>query len=96
MTTFQVNSETVAQAAQAAHATIARVQGDLQQLTHSLQSLQGAWSGQAATAFQTVFTEWRSTQVALETQLIQLAESLGFAAQHYAELEIQNSRLFMR
>jgi len=95
MTTFQVNSETVSQAAQAAHATIARVQGDLQQLTHSLQSLQGAWSGQASTAFQTVFTEWRSTQLALEAQLIQVAESLGFAAQHYAELEIQNTRLFM-
>lgn len=96
MTTYQVNSDSVLQASQSAHATITRVQADLHQLTHSLQSLQGAWSGQAASAFQTVLAEWRTTQVAVETQLIQLTESLSIAAQHYAELEIHNARLFLR
>ena len=96
MTTYQVNSESVLQASQSAHATIGRVQSDLQQLTHSLQSLNGAWSGQAANAFQTVLAEWRTTQVAVEAQLIQLTESLSVAAQHYAELEVHNARLFMR
>jgi WXG100 family type VII secretion target len=96
MTTYHVNSDTVFQAAHHANATISRVAADLQQLTHSLQSLQGAWSGQAATAFQTVFAEWRSTQVAVEAQLIALTESLSLAAQHYTELEAQTTRLFMR
>lgn len=96
MTTYQVNSESVFQAAQQARSTISRVQADLQQLTHSLQALQGSWSGTAATAFQTVVTEWRSTQTAVETQLIQLTEALGLAAQHYVDLEAQNARLFMR
>ena len=96
MTTYEVNSESVLHAAQSAHATIGRVQSDLQQLNHSLQSLNGTWSGQAANAFQTVLAEWRTTQVAVETQLIQLTESLSVAAQHYADLEVHNARLFMR
>lgn len=96
MTTYQVNSESVFHAAHTARATIGRVQADLQQLTQSLQALQGSWSGTAATAFQSVVSEWRATQTAVEGQLIQLTESLGLAAQHYVDLEAQNARLFMR
>ena len=96
MTTYQVNSESVFHAAHTARATIGRVQADLQQLTHSLQALQGSWSGTAATAFQSVVSEWRSTQTAVEGQLIQITESLGLAAQHYVDMEAQNARLFMR
>ena len=96
MTTYQVNSESVFHAAQTARATIGRVQADLQQLTHSLQALQGSWSGTAATAFQSVVSAWRATQTSVEGQLIQLTESLGLAAQHYVDMEAQNARLFMR
>jgi early secretory antigenic target protein ESAT-6 len=96
MTTYQVNSESVFHAAQNARATIGRVQADLQQLTHSLQALQGSWSGTAATAFQSVVSEWRATQTAVEGQLIQITESLGLAAQHYVDMEAQNARLFIR
>lgn len=96
MTTYQVNSESVFHAAHTARATIGRVQADLQQLTHSLQALQGSWSGTAATAFQSVVSEWRATQTAVEGQLIQITESLGLAAQHYVDMEAQNARLFMR
>ena len=96
MTTYQVNSESVFHAAHTARATIGRVQADLQQLTHSLQALQGSWNGTAATAFQSVVSEWRATQTAVEGQLIQLTESLGLAAQHYVDMEAQNARLFMR
>jgi early secretory antigenic target protein ESAT-6 len=96
MTTYQVNSESVFHAAQNARATIGRVQADLQQLTLSLQALQGSWSGTAATAFQSVVSEWRATQTAVEGQLIQITESLGLAAQHYVDMEAQNARLFIR
>ncbi len=96
MTTYQVNSESVFHAAQNARATIGRVQADLQQLTLSLQALQGSWSGTAATAFQSVVSEWRATQTPVEGQLIQITESLGLAAQHYVDMEAQNARLFIR
>ncbi len=96
MTTYHVDSEAVRQATDHANATIARVQGDMQQLTSHLQALQSSWSGQASTAFQSVLAEWRNTQLAVEGQLLQITQSLGFAAQHYAEMEAQNARLFMR
>ena len=96
MTTYQVNSESVFHAAHTARATIGRVQADLQQLTQSLQALQGSWSGTAATAFQSVVSEWRATQTAVEGQLIQITESLGLAAQHSVDMEAQNAWLFMR
>lgn len=96
MTSYHVDSEAVRQATDLAHSTISRVQADLQQLTSHLQALNSSWSGQAASAFQSVFAEWRQTQIALEGQFLQITQSLGRAAQHYAEMEAQNARLFMR
>ena len=96
MTTYHVDSDAVRQATDHATATISRVQADMQQLTSHLQALQGSWSGQASNAFQSVLGEWRNTQVAVENQLVQITQSLGFAAQHYAEMEAENARLFMR
>lgn len=96
MTTYQVNSEAVLSATSQAKATIARVQADLHQLTANLQALESSWSGQAAAAFQGVLAQWRSTQIALEGELIHITDSLEFAAQHYIEMEQANARLFLR
>ena len=96
MTTYHVDSDAVRQATDHANATIARVQSDMQQLTNHLQALQASWSGQASTAFQSVLAEWRQTHLTVENQLLQITQSLGFAAQHYSEMELHNARLFMR
>jgi early secretory antigenic target protein ESAT-6 len=96
MTTYHVDSEAVRQATDHANATITRVQADMQQLTSHLQALQSSWSGQASNAFQSVLADWRNTQLAVEGQLLQITQSLGYAAQHYAEMEVENARLFMR
>lgn len=96
MTRYHVDSEAVLHATQHAKATITRVQSDLQQLTANLQALQSSWSGQAATAFQSVLGEWRTTQHNVDAQLIAITEALGHAATHYIELEHANIRLFQR
>jgi len=96
MTTYHVDSDAVRQATEHANATIARVQTDMQQLTSHLQALQSSWSGQASNAFQSVLAEWRNTQLAVEGQLLQITQSLGYAAQHYADMEVENARLFLR
>jgi early secretory antigenic target protein ESAT-6 len=96
MTTYHVDSEAVRLATEHANATIARVQSDMHQLTSHLQALQSSWTGHAATAFQSVLAEWRQTELAVENQLVQITQSLGFAAQHYLEMEMANARLFVR
>ena len=96
MTRYQVDSEAVLAATGTANATISRVQGDIASLTSQLQSLQSSWSGSASLAFQQVLGEWKATHAHVEAQLVSLTHTLGQVAQHYAELEAQNTRLFMR
>ena len=96
VTRYHVDSDAVLAATAQAKTTISRVQSDLQSLTHSLHSLQASWGGHASTAFQSVFEQWRQTQVSVEGQLIALTEALGQAGRHYGELEAQNARLFSR
>ncbi|MDR9397063.1 WXG100 family type VII secretion target, partial [Pontimonas sp.] len=96
MTRYHVDSEAVLAATSNAHATINRVQGEITSLTSQLQSLQSSWSGSASLAFQQVLGEWKATHAQVEAQLVSLTQTLGQAAQHYADLEAQNTRLFMR
>lgn len=59
-------------------------------------NLQGSWSGQAATAFQGVITEWKATQQHVEETLNAINLALGQAGQQYADIEASNARLFLR
>ena len=96
MTRYHVDSDAVLAATTSARNTIGRVQGDIQSLTSQLHSLQSSWSGSASLAFQQVLGEWKTTHAQVEAQLVSLTETLGSVATHYAELEAQNTRLFMR
>jgi WXG100 family type VII secretion target len=96
MTTFQVDSEAVLSATSAVRASIDRIQAEVGGLHGQLTSLQGSWSGQAASAFQGVITDWRATQQRVEESLAAINQALTQAAQQYAEIEASNARLFSR
>jgi len=94
MTRYQVDSEAVLAATGSVRGSIARIQSEVAALHAQLTELQGSWTGEAATAFQTVVTEWRSTQQRVEENLGAISQALTRAAQQYAEIESVNARLF--
>ena len=96
MTRYQVDSEAVIAATSAVRSTIGRLQAEVASLNGQLTSLQGSWSGQAATAFQSVVTDWRGTQQRVEESLGSINTALAQAGQQYAEIEAANARLFAR
>ncbi|TFD61452.1 WXG100 family type VII secretion target [Cryobacterium suzukii] len=96
MTSFQVDSDAVQSTASTARGTIARVQADVGDLNAQLTSLEGFWTGQASTAFQGAFAEWRGMHQQLEESLTLLNQALSVAGQQYAETEQANTRLFVR
>jgi len=69
MTRYQVDSEAVFGATGAVRATIGRIQSEVEAMHGQLTTLQGSWQGDAATAFQTLVADWRSTQVRVEESL---------------------------
>lgn len=96
MTRYQVDSEAVLGATSAVQTTIGRIQAEAGSLHGQLVSLQNSWSGQASNAFQSVVTEWKSTQQRVEESLDAISRALSQAGQHYAEIEAANARLFTR
>lgn len=96
MTSYRVDSEAVLSATTQATQTIDRIHQDVSSLTATLQSLSGVWAGQAATAFQEVYSSWQHTQATVETHLHELARALGQAGTHYQDMEIANTALFRR
>jgi early secretory antigenic target protein ESAT-6 len=71
-----------------------RISGEASSLLGQLVNLQGSWSGPAASAFQTVVTDWRSMQHRLDDSLGSIGQALGVAGQQYSEIETSNARLF--
>ncbi|MHB1171138.1 MAG: WXG100 family type VII secretion target [Lacisediminihabitans sp.] len=94
MTRYQVDSEAVLGATNAVRSSIARIQAEVGGLHGQLLGLQSSWSGQAASAFQSVVTEWKATQQRVEENLSLINQALARAGQHYAEIEASNARLF--
>ncbi|MCY7290509.1 MAG: WXG100 family type VII secretion target, partial [Cryobacterium sp.] len=96
MTMYQVDSEAVLSTTATARGTISRIQSDVGDLHAQLTSLEGSWSGQAASAFQGAVAEWRATQLRIEESLQSLNQALSLAGQQYADIEQANTRLFGR
>lgn len=96
MTRYQVDSDAVLSATGAVRASIGRIQGEVSGLHGQLVNLQGSWSGQAASSFQGVVTEWKATQQRVEENLAALNQALTRAGQQYADTEQQNASLFAR
>ncbi|GAB3124875.1 WXG100 family type VII secretion target [Glaciibacter psychrotolerans] len=96
MTRYQVDSEAVLGTTTAVHGSIMRIQGEVSGLLAQLTNLEASWSGQAASAFQGVVSEWRGTQHLVEESLANINQALSQAGQQYAEIEQSNARLFGR
>ena len=96
MTRYQIDSEAVVAATSSVQAAASRIQADVSGLHSQLVQLQGSWTGQASAAFQTVVADWTQTQRRVEESLQLLNAGLAQAGQHYAEIELQNARLFAR
>lgn len=94
MTSYSVDSAQVLAATQTVQGTIDRVQSEVGSLMGQLAGLQSAWTGQAATAFQTAAADWRTTQQQVEASLAGLRHALATAGQVYADAELANARLF--
>ncbi|HLP23221.1 MAG TPA: WXG100 family type VII secretion target [Microbacteriaceae bacterium] len=96
MSAFHVDAEQVQQAASTALATAGRISTDTAGLLAQLTGLQSSWGGTAAVAFQDTLNQWRATQQVVEQSLNNIQQALAAAAQHYAEVEQANMRLFSR
>ena len=96
MTRYQVDSDAVLGATSAVRGSMGRIQAEVGGLSAQLVNLQGSWSGQAATSFQSIFEEWKATQQRVEENLATLNQALTQAAQQYADIEQSNARLFAR
>ncbi len=96
MTRFQVDSEAVLAATGAVQSSSQRIQSEVAALHAQLVNLQGSWTGQAASSFQSVLSEWRATQQRVEESLASLNQALAQAGQQYAEIEQLNARRFGR
>lgn len=96
MTRFHVDSDAVAAATSSVQAAAGRIQAEVSGLHGQLVNLQGSWTGQAAAAFQTAASDWRATQQRVEEGLAAINTALAHAGRQYAEIELQNARLFAR
>ena len=94
MTRYQVDSEAVISATGAVRSSITRIQSEVAGLHGQLTNLQSSWTGQAASAFTGVVTEWKTTQQRVEENLAAINQALTHAGQQYAEIEAANARLF--
>ncbi|HZK59996.1 MAG TPA: WXG100 family type VII secretion target [Cryobacterium sp.] len=96
MTHYQVDSEAVLSTTATARASIGRIQADVAGLLHQLTSLEGSWSGQAASAFQAAVSDWRLTQQRVGESAEGLNQALSLAGRQYADVEQANTHLFSR
>ncbi len=96
MTRYQVDSEAVISATGAVRSSITRIQSEVAGLHGQLTNLQSSWTGQAASAFTGVVSEWKVTQQRVEENLAAINQALTQAGQQYAEIEAANARLFTR
>ena len=96
MTRYQVDSDAVLSATAATRGSIARLQAEAAGLQANLSGLQSAWSGGAATAFQSLLGEWTAAYQRVEQTLTAMNEALMHAGRGYAEVEQQAARMFLR
>ena len=96
MTRYEVDSEAVFTTTGAVRSSMGRIEAEVSGLLSQLVNLQASWSGQAASAFQGVVTEWRATQQQVAETMGSINIALGQAGQQYADIEQSNARLFQR
>ena len=94
MTRYQVDSEAVLGAHAIIRGTMSRIEAEAANLHGQLTNLQSSWTGPAATAFHTVVSDWKSTQLRVEQSLSGIGAALGRVGQQYEDVEQANAQLF--
>lgn len=94
MPQFSSDSQQIGLANVTIQTTIAKLQTESQALHVQLTALQSHWTGIAATGFQEVVRQWRTTSSLLESQLTELSKILSIASQQYSQIEESNLRWF--
>ncbi|MBG0740409.1 WXG100 family type VII secretion target [Paeniglutamicibacter antarcticus] len=94
MAEFHVNSDDLALKSQAVRGSIDQIRSEVDAMQRNLMDLQSSWTGAAASNFQLLLTDWRSTQLRVEASLESINHALAMAATQYAEAEDANTRLF--
>lgn len=91
---FQVDPDHIRTAA----ADIARISGEIDgqvsAMMGRLTALQAAWTGGAATRFQSLVAQWQGTQRQVRESLDAIGGALAAAGTQYAETEAQTLRMF--
>jgi WXG100 family type VII secretion target len=95
MAYFNVDTDSLAARSVQVQGTIGRLQAEVNTMQAGLRELEGLWTGQAATNFQQLITQWRGTQAQVEESLAGINEALTIATHQYAEAELSNARMFL-
>lgn len=96
MAILQIDTADLLAKSQTVEATLGRIQTDVSSMESQLRQLQESWKGSAATAFQDVLTQWRSTQAQVEQSLASVRQAMAAASTQYEETESANTRMFGR
>ncbi len=94
MSVYQVDSARVLQASTAVQTSAQQIGDEVERMMRHLLDLQGSWTGQAATSFQGVVTDWRSTQERVRVCLQDIQRALAAAGRQYAEVESATAAMF--
>ena len=94
MSRFEVDSARVEQASAAVAASATNLASEVDGMMRHLLDLESCWKGQAATGFQALSAQWRTTQDRVRTSLEEIQQALAQAGRQYADVESANARMF--
>jgi WXG100 family type VII secretion target len=94
MSRYEVDSTQVAAASAAVQASAQQLGEEVDRMMRRLLELQASWKGSAATSFQHVVTDWRSTQERVRLTLEEIQRALAVAGRQYEDAETAATRMF--
>src|SRR5699024_71761 len=94
MARIQIDVQELFAKANGAQPTADRIQSEDSSMDAQLRQLLEAGVGQASSHFQSVATEWRSTQQRVEESLRSIRDAMQHAGQQYESTEQANAAMF--
>jgi WXG100 family type VII secretion target len=88
--TIKVSTDDVQSKASAVAAEVAELEGQLTKLSSDMRALSETWTGQAASAFQSLYAGWGKQATAIHNSLNEIGLSLKGAGSKYADAEAAN------
>jgi 6 kDa early secretory antigenic target len=88
--TIKVSTDDVAAKASAVAREVAELESQLGVLSSDMRALAETWTGQAASAFQTLYTGWNKQAAQIQQSLNEIGVSLKGAGSKYADTEAAN------